>query len=75
MPERRRGLLGPREFALTMIGLGLFGLVLAIVQHLHHARTLKGAYAKLPLFSIGLVIAVAFALFGVAALIAAFLRQ
>jgi putative membrane protein len=70
-----RRLLGPREFALVMIGIGLVALVLAAVQH-HQSMTRLRAesdHVTVPI-SIGMVVAVLFSLLGVLAFVAVLFR-
>jgi putative membrane protein len=40
--------LGPRDFAMVMIGTGLVALILATVQHVRSMRTLRGGYREAP---------------------------
>jgi putative membrane protein len=71
-PER---LLGPREFALMMILIGLVTLTLATVQHRRSMRLIRAAYGDLAPLSIATVVASLFALLGILAFVAVLLRQ
>lgn len=69
-------LIGPREFALMMISIGIFALIIASVQHMHSMRTLR-AHAHgmhFPRSLAGLVGGL-MSLLGLLALIAVFLRR
>ena len=66
-------LLGPREFSLILIGLGNFALISATVEYMWSRRTLCREY-HLRQVSLIAVFATLSALFGVAVLIATFLR-
>src|SRR5262249_54696454 len=46
--KRTEGLLGTHSFARIMIVLGLLALILATIQHIRHARTLRQLDAELP---------------------------
>jgi hypothetical protein len=47
-PDVAHGVLGPRNFALVLIGLGIGALVLATVQHRGDLRRLEAQYGPLP---------------------------
>ncbi len=75
--ETARHLLGPRGFALVMIGLGVGSLVLASIQHRAEMKSLTAAYPQygpVPR-STSLVVASVVASLGIAALILVILRQ
>jgi putative membrane protein len=78
--ERVQGvqrLLGPRGFAMVMIGLGVGSLVLATIQHRHELAALTAQYPQygpLPR-STSLIVASVVGTLGVLALIVVILRQ
>jgi uncharacterized membrane protein YidH (DUF202 family) len=53
----KSSILGPKEFGLTMIALGLLSLFLAWFEYHRDIRTLRNEYRLLPSSSIGLVAA------------------
>lgn len=68
------GPVGPREFALAMIVIGLVALLFAGVQHRQNLRDLRREYgADIPMSLAG-VMAALFSLLGVLALVAVLLR-
>jgi putative membrane protein len=71
VPERW---LGPREFALMMISIGLVALVFATVEHRRHRRALLARYGEVPI-SLSGVVAGLVALLGMVGLILVLLRQ
>ena len=73
-PDVAHGVLGPRNFALVLIGLGIGALVLAIVQHRGDLRRLEAQYGPLPR-STAAIVATIVSLLGIVALILVFLRQ
>jgi putative membrane protein len=70
----REGLVGPREFALAMIVIGLVALTLATIEHFRHRRALRAMYATVP-YSLAAVIAALVAGLGIAGLVLVLLRQ
>ena len=70
-PERR---LGPREFAMAMILIGLTGLALATIQHQRDMASLRRHVPDLP-YSLATVIAALVALLGVGSFIIVILRK
>jgi putative membrane protein len=62
-------LLGPREFALVMIGTGLVALALATFQHRRGLQTLSAGHAKQPR-SVAAVVASLIAALGLLAFVA-----
>src|SRR5262249_13313077 len=72
---RRPGVLGPREYALIMISIGLVALALATWQHYRYVKMLHGLFTKLPVFSLGVVIAAMISALGLAALLTVLLRN
>src|SRR5215831_11750488 len=73
--ERRQSVLGPREYALVFISIGVVALALATWQHYRYVTMLRGLYTKLPVFSIGVVIAAMISALGLAALLTVLLRN
>jgi putative membrane protein len=69
-------LIGPREFALMMIGIGIIALVIGTVQHIQSMRTLRLHYrgADVPR-SLAVVVGGLMSVLGVLALIAVILRR
>jgi putative membrane protein len=67
-------LLGPREFALLMISVGLVSLLLGTVQHVLSMRQLRAHYPALPR-SLAAPLGGLISLLGVVALIAVIFRQ
>jgi putative membrane protein len=68
------GRIGPREFAMAMIAIGLTGLVLATVQHQRDMASLRHHFPKLP-YSLATVLAGLVAILGVGAFVAVILRM
>jgi putative membrane protein len=71
---RREGLFSPRDYAMTMITIGLASLSLALVEHVRSRRALRRAGADVPL-SLSAVTALFVALLGIAGLVMAFLGK
>jgi len=69
-----KGRIGPREFAMAMIGIGLVALTLATIQHRRDLVTLRRHFPELP-YSLATVIAGLVAILGLGAFIAVILRQ
>ncbi len=65
-------ILGPREFAIILIGLGVIALILAIFQYVSSCRSLKKTYKVARSFVA--IFALLFAVFGIFVLIATILR-
>ena len=68
------GLIGPREFALILIGLGLFSLAMATIQHRRDRSTLKTVDAEVPR-SLAAVLAGLVAILGVLMFATVLFRQ
>lgn len=69
-------LIGPREFALMMISIGIFSLVVATVQHRQNMKILRVHYGGMQIpVSLAAVVGGLIALLGVVALIAVILRR
>jgi len=69
-----RHLLGPREFAMAMIGIGLIALCIATAQHRREMVSLRKQFPEVP-YSLATVLAGLIAILGVAAFLAAVFRQ
>jgi putative membrane protein len=74
-PPTGRGVLGPREFALIMIAIGVLALLVSTVQHRWTLRTLRAEYGEVvsPL-SLASLVAGLFGALGLIALVAVILR-
>jgi putative membrane protein len=75
-PERRyaeRGLVGPREFALLLVGIGLCSLLLATWEHRQGMRALRAECPGMPR-STAAAVAALIAILGIVALIVMVLR-
>src|SRR5262245_14201650 len=72
-PVADASVLGPRGFALLMIGIGLAALVFATVEHRQNMKALRASYGPVP-YSIAAVVAGLIALLGVAGLLAVLLQ-
>ena len=66
-------LIGPREFAMALIVIGMLALVLGTVEHARDLRSLRAHYAQLP-GSLSRWVAIAMVLLGTAALVAVVLH-
>ena len=73
-PAVAHGILGPRNFALVLIGLGIGALILTTLQHRGDLRRLEARYGALPR-STAAIVATVVSLLGILALILVFLRQ
>jgi putative membrane protein len=67
-------LIGPREFALTMVGIGLACLLLGVVDHRRNMKSLMRQYPEMPQSATDLV-ALLVAVLGILALLAVVFRQ
>src|SRR4026209_1745211 len=70
-PDVAHGVLGPRNFALVLIGLGIGALILATLQHRGDLRRLEARYGALPR-STAAIVATVVSLLGILALILVF---
>jgi putative membrane protein len=66
-------LIGPREFALVMIGTALVALVLSTVEHRQAMKTLRATFGPQPV-SVAAVVGAIVAALGLLAFLAALLR-
>jgi len=67
-------ILGPREFALIMIGIGLLALLFATFQHRRDMLTLRAQYPGVP-YSLATVLAGLLSILGIVAFVAVVFRQ
>ena len=72
VPDR---LLGPREFALMMIVIGLVALLLSTIEHRRSMGRLRAEYGDIIPVSTAGVVSALISLLGILALIAVLLRQ
>ena len=72
-PQQNR-LIGPREFALMLVGIGLISLVLATLEHRQNIRALGAQYAG-KRRSLAVLVAALISILGVLALLAMIFRQ
>jgi putative membrane protein len=74
--EIPRRIIGPREFAMMMISIGIFSLVLATFQHRQNMKILRVHYRGMHIpLSLAALVGGFIALLGVVALIAVILRR
>ena len=66
--------LGPREYALLMISVGVVALLFATVQHRRDMKVLRAHYPEVP-YSLVTVLAGLMSLLGILALLAVIFRQ
>ena len=71
-PQR---LLGPREFALLMIGIGVVSLLIATVQHRRNLQALQAEYGIAAPSSLAAVLAALISGLGIFGMVAVALRQ
>ena len=67
-PVTEAGVLGPRGFALLMIGIGLTALVFATVEHRQSMQALRASYGALP-YSLAAIVAGLIAILGLAGML------
>lgn len=67
-------LFGPREFALTMIGIGVAVLVLATIEHRIQLKRLRTQYGEVP-YSLATLLAALISLLGLAGLFVVLFHQ
>jgi len=72
--EPGKYLVGPREFAMIMIGIGLISLVMATIQHRQDRDALKATDAEVPR-SMAAVLAGLIAILGLVAFVAVVFHQ
>jgi putative membrane protein len=67
-------LFGPREFAMSMIAIGLAALALATIQHRREMKALRAHFVTVP-YSLATIIASLVAILGVISFLAVMFRQ
>src|SRR5688572_13158012 len=74
--EHAGRLIGPREFALIMIGIGIVALLIGTIQHISAMQSMRHHYAgaKMPR-SLAVLVGGLVSMLGVLALITVFLRR
>jgi putative membrane protein len=73
-PAAQVGILGPRGFALIMIGIGLTALVFATIEHRRNLQSLRTEYGPVPL-SLATFVAGLIGVLGVLGLLTVTLHQ
>jgi putative membrane protein len=72
--ERQNRLIGPRDFALILVSIGLLSLILATIEHRQNLRALGALYAGKQR-SLAVLVAALISILGILALVAMILRQ
>ncbi len=72
--KQDKHMIGPREFALSMVSIGLISLVLGAIEHQKNMKSLKAQWPGIPRSQIGVLAALILAL-GILALSAVILRK
>jgi len=72
-PVRAGVLIGPREFALMMISIGLVALVLSVIEHRRSMQAMRAEFGAVP-YSTSAIVATLVSALGVVALVAVVLR-
>lgn len=72
--EPKGRLFGPREFAMTLIGIGLVSLLLATIQNRREMKIMRKHYANIP-FSLATLVGGLVAILGVVTFVSVALRQ
>ena len=65
---------GPRQFAMSLIGIGLISLALATIQHRREMKAMRKHYAQVP-YSMATIVGALVAVLGVITFGAVFFRQ
>jgi putative membrane protein len=73
-PGRQNRIIGARGFAFILVSLGIFSLILAILEYRQNIRTLGSQYAG-KLRSLAMLVAGLISILGVLALVAIIFRQ
>jgi putative membrane protein len=68
-------LIGPHEFALVMVGIGLVALLLAMIEYRRDIRALAAQYPEIPRSPLPGAVALLVSILGLAALVAIIFRQ
>jgi len=71
--ERSR-LIGPRQFAIALVSIGLFSLVFATLQYFQNMRMLRAEYPRTPR-SLAIVVAGLLSMLGIVALVLMIFRK
>lgn len=71
----RRHLIGPRQFGMMLVSIGLFSLVLATLENHQNLRSLSAEYRQPPRRSLAAVVAALISALGVIALFLIVFRQ
>jgi putative membrane protein len=72
--ERQNRLIGPRDFALILVSIGLLSLILATLEHRQNLRALGAQYAGKQR-SLAVLVAALISILGILALVAMIFRQ
>ncbi len=72
--KQQNHLIGPREFALALVGIGLFSLLLATIENRQNIRSLGAQYAG-KRRSLSVLVAALISILGVFALLAMIFRE
>ena len=72
--ERKNHLIGPRQFAVALVSIGLFSLLLATIENRQNIRALGAEYAGKQR-SLAVIVAALVSFLGVVALVAMVFRQ
>jgi putative membrane protein len=72
--KQQNYLIGPREFALALVGIGLFSLLLATIENRQNIRSLGAQYAG-KRRSLSVLVAALISILGVFALLAMIFRE
>ncbi len=70
-----RSAIGPREFAVVMIGIGITSMILATIGHRRSMRALRTEYGALIPYSLATVVAGLIGILGVILLVAVLFRM
>jgi putative membrane protein len=68
-------LIGPREYALIMIAIGLASLAMATIQHQHSVKVMRAEFGNVVPASMSLIVAGLFSVLGILALLAVLLHR
>lgn len=73
--DERKHLIGPREFAIALVAIGLLALMLATLENRQNLKTLRTEYTDTPPRSLSGLVAAAISLLGIVALTLMVFRQ
>jgi putative membrane protein len=71
---RQNRVIGPRQFALVLVSIGLISLLLATIEHRRNIRALSAQYSG-HRWSLAVVVAALISILGILALVAIIFRQ